>query len=211
MSLDPPRDCPACPRLVAYRNENAVSVPGGWNAPVPAFGAIDSALLIVGLAPGRMGANRTGRPFTGDGAGDVLYPALINRGLASGRYDQSVDDGLRLTGVRITNAVRCVPPENKPKGAEIRACRPFLTDEIAALPNLKAIFALGRVAHDASLAAMGLKPAAATFGHRAQATLPNGLLLCDSYHCSRYNISTKRLTIAMFDEALDQAAAAAGL
>lgn len=209
--IAPARDCELCPRLVAYRAENAASMPEGWNAPVPAFGALDAPLLIVGLAPGRMGANRTARPFTGDGAGDLLYPALIARGLAAGFYQKRADDGLTLAGVRITNAVRCAPPENKAIAAEIRTCSRFLKAEIAAMPALRAILVLGRVAHDASLAALGLKKTAAGFAHGAQTPLPGGRTLCASFHCSRYNVSTKRLTPAMFAAAIDAAAKAAGL
>jgi uracil-DNA glycosylase len=196
--LDPPADCPLCPRLVAFRHANASQFPGWHNAPVPAFGPIDARLLIVGLAPGLRGANRTGRPFTGDYAGDLLYATLIDFGFAEGRYAQASDDGLRLVDCRITNGVRCVPPENKPTTAEIASCRPFLTAEIAAMPNLRSILALGLVAHNTVLAALGERRNGYKFAHGALHALPGGLTLADSYHCSRYNTNTGRLTEAMF-------------
>ncbi|WP_119462556.1 uracil-DNA glycosylase [Rhodospirillaceae bacterium SYSU D60014] len=170
------------------------------NAPVPAFGGVDARLLVVGLAPGLNGASRTGRPFTGDYAGDLLYATLQRFGFAEGDYGKSPDDGLRLVDCRITNAVRCVPPENKPTTAEIAACRPFLEAEIAALPTLRAILALGLIAHNAVLTAFGERRSRWPFAHGARHPLPNGLLLADSYHCSRYNTNTGRLTEAMFQE-----------
>ena len=176
----PGRDCPLCPRLAAFRADNRAKFPDFHNAPVASFGPLDALVLVVGLAPGLRGANRTARPFTGDYAGDLLYATLTAFGLAEGRYQARPDDGLVLTGCRITNAVRCVPPENKPKGEEIRSCRPFLEAELAALPGLVAVLALGSVAHGAL--------------HE----LPDGLILADSYHCSRYNTNTGRLTEAMF-------------
>ena len=197
--IGPPRDCPRCPRLVGYREANRVAFPSFHNAPVPSFGPLEAPLLIVGLAPGVKGANRTARPFTGDYAGDLLYPTLLRFGLAEGRYAADPADGLRLTAARITNAVRCVPPQNKPTPEEERTCRPFLTDEIAAMPRLTAILALGGVAHGNALAALGLRKSHAPFRHGAQHLLPNGLLLADSYHCSRYNTNTGRLTPAMFE------------
>lgn len=201
----PDRDCPLCPRLAAFRERNRVDHPDWYNAPVPSFGPADVRLLIVGLAPGLKGANRTGRPFTGDYAGELLYKTLREFGLAEGRYEQRSDDGLRLIGCRITNAVRCVPPENKPQPAEVRTCRRFLEAEIGALPRLTAILALGRIAHDASLAALGLRPAQYRFGHGAMHDLPSGLRLIDSYHCSRYNTQTGVLTEAMFREVIGAA------
>lgn len=195
----PGRDCDLCPRLVSFRHENRRRLADGFNAPVPSFGDLDAWLLIVGLAPGLHGANTTGRPFTGDWAGDLLYATLSKFGLATGSYGECADDGLRLDGVRITNAVRCVPPENKPTPAEAAACRPFLTAEIAAMTNLRVILALGTVAHDAVLTALGLKRSAAKFAHGALHNLPHGLTLADSYHCSRYNTNTGRLTFAMFE------------
>ena len=195
----PAPDCPLCPRLVAFRDENRATFPDWHNAPVPSFGSADAALLIVGLAPGLRGANRTGRPFTGDFAGQLLYPTLLKFGLAAGPYGESPNDGLRLVNCRITNAVRCVPPQNKPTGGETRACRPFLVSEIAGMANLKGLLALGKVAHDAVLAALGEKLAGYKFGHGSVHDLANGLWLADSYHCSRYNTNTGKLTTAMFE------------
>lgn len=199
---EPPRECGLCPRLVAYRAENRAAEPTWWNGPAPSFGDPNARLLIVGLAPGRTGANRTGRPFTGDYAGDLLYGTLSKLGLASGVYRADPGDGLTLKGVMITNAVRCAPPQNKPTPDEITTCRPHLGARITALPRLKALFALGAIAHDSVLRVHGVKPGAAPFAHGAQAVLPNGLRLVSSYHCSRYNTQTKRLTDAMFEEAL---------
>jgi uracil-DNA glycosylase family 4 len=195
----PPRDCGLCPRLAAFRETNRIALPGGFNAPVPSFGGLDASLLIVGLAPGLHGANFTGRPFTGDWAGDMLYPALLRFGFASGIYGERADDGLQLRNCRISNAVRCVPPQNKPTPAEIAACRPFLAAEIAAMPNLRALLCLGRVAHDSVLRLLGEKAKARPFTHGAAHVLPRGLTLYDSYHCSRYNTNTGVLTQAMFD------------
>ena len=195
----PAPDCPLCPRLVAFRAANRVAFPDWHNDPVPPFGGIDARLLIVGLAPGLRGANRTGRPFTGDFAGDLLYATLLRFGLARGRYDARADDGLTLVGCRITNAVRCVPPENKPTAAEIATCRRFLAAELTALRRLKAILALGAVAHASVVAALGLRQAQWRFRHGALHDLPGGLVLADSYHCSRYNTNTGRLTSAMFE------------
>jgi uracil-DNA glycosylase family 4 len=198
-ALDPPSDCSLCPRLVAFRAANAGKFPGYHNAPVPAFGPLDACLLIVGLAPGLHGANATGRPFTGDYAGDLLYATLQKVGLATGAYGKTPEDGLTLADCRITNAVRCVPPENKPTGPEATACRPFLIDEIAAMPNLRAVLALGGLAHGAVLTALGQKKSAYKFGHNVLHPLPGGLLLADSYHCSRYNTNTGKLTEDMFE------------
>jgi uracil-DNA glycosylase family 4 len=195
----PGPECSLCPRLVDYRTASRLDNPGWHNAPVPSFGDIDSQLLIVGLAPGLKGANRTGRPFTGDAAGDLLYPTLIKYGLARGTFAAAIDDGLQLTDCRITNAVRCVPPENKVKAAETKACGRFLSDEIAAMKNLKAVLALGVVAHGAVLAALGLRKSAHKFGHGAMHQIDGGPILTDSYHCSRYNTNTGRLTTPMFE------------
>jgi uracil-DNA glycosylase family 4 len=195
----PPRDCPRCPRLAGFRTAQQSAHPGWFNAPVPSFGGADARLLIVGLAPGLKGANRTGRPFTGDYAGDLLYATLGKFGWATGTYGACADDGFRLEGVRITNAVRCVPPENKPEPSEILACRPFLIAEMSALPRLRAILALGLLSHRQCLAALGLRQAAYGFGHGAIHRLPSGLILADSYHCSRYNTNTGRLNAAMFE------------
>jgi len=194
----PGRDCPKCPRLVAFRADNRERFPEFHNAPVPAFGRLDARLLIVGLAPGLKGANQTGRPFTGDYAGDLLYRTLLDLGFAEGDYRRRADDGLRLADCRITNAVRCVPPENKPATEEIRSCGVFLAAEIAAMHRLEAVLALGAVAHGAVLAALGLRRNGYPFGHGATHGLPNGLVLTDSYHCSRYNTNTGRLTEEMF-------------
>jgi uracil-DNA glycosylase family 4 len=175
-------------------------LPGAHNAPVPAFGGLDAELLIVGLAPGLHGANRTGRPFTGDWAGDMLYPALIRHGFAAGEYYERADDGLELKNCRISNAVRCVPPQNKPSPGEIAACRDFLTREVAAMPRLRAVLCLGRIAHDSAVRMFGEKAKAFPFAHGAAHVLTrSGIELYDSYHCSRYNTNTGVLTQDMFD------------
>jgi uracil-DNA glycosylase len=205
--LAPGPDCPACPRLVAFREANRRAEPLWHNAPVPSFGADDVRLLVVGLAPGLKGANRTGRPFTGDYAGDLLYATLRKFAFAAGDYGREASDGFRLIDCRITNAVRCVPPENKPNPAEIAACRPFLAGEISRLPRLKAVLALGSIAHSSVLKALGERLSVYPFKHGALYALANGPLLADSYHCSRYNTNTGRLTAAMFEavvEALTQ-------
>lgn len=194
----PSRDCPACPRLVGFREEQRAAHPAWWNAPVPSFGRQAPRLLIVGLAPGLQGANRTGRPFTGDWAGDLLYATLLKFGFAEGVYDERPDDGLTLVGARITNAVRCVPPQNKPTGPEIAACRPYLAGELAALADGAAVVALGRVAHDSLCRTLGLRLAATPFGHGARHAA-GPLTLFDSYHCSRYNTNTGVLTTEMFE------------
>ena len=195
--VEPSRDCPRCPRLVAFRHAWRAKEPDWHNAPVPAFGPIEARLLIVGLAPGLQGANRTGRPFTGDYAGDLLYPTLIEFGFAKGAYEERVDDGLTMVDARISNAVRCVPPENKPATAEIKTCNDFLQAEIAAMPRLRALVSLGRIAHDAAILALGGKRAAFAFGHGCQHMLGN-VALFNSYHCSRYNTNTGVLTPEMF-------------
>ena len=195
----PERDCALCPRLVAFRVAQRAAEPAWHNAPVLSFGDLDARLLIVGLAPGLKGANRTGRPFTGDYAGVLLYGTLIKFGFARGTYDARVDDGLTLIGCRITNAVRCVPPANKPETPEIRSCGQFLAAEIAAMPRLAAILALGQIAHQAVLGAHGQKRARYRFAHGAIHALPAGPILADSYHCSRYNTNTGQLTPAMFE------------
>ena len=197
--LGPERDCPLCPRLAAFRAEQRGAFPASHNAPVPSFGGSDGRLLVVGLAPGLRGANRTGRPFTGDYAGVLLYATLRKFGFAHGDYDERADDGLALVDCRITNAVRCVPPENKPEPKEIATCNGFLAMEIKTLPRLRAVLALGSIAHQAALAALGQRRSACRFQHGAIHALPGGLLLADSYHCSRYNTNTGRLTPAMFE------------
>lgn len=193
-----PRDCPLCPRLVTYRKANALAHPDWFNGPAPSFGDENAQLLIVGLAPGVTGANRTGRPFTGDFAGDLLYSTIDKFGFSKGRFDARPDDGLQLVGAMITNAVRCVPPKNKPTPLEEQTCRPFLVNRINALPNLKAILALGRVAHENVLSTFGATKARNPFGHQSSHELKPSLRLFDSYHCSRYNTNTKRLTTEMF-------------
>lgn len=202
---EPARNCPLCPRLVAYRDENRASAPDWWNGPAPSFGDAQARLLIVGLAPGRTGANRTGRPFTGDYAGDLLYGTLLKFGLARGTYRADPNDGLTLHGVMISNAVRCAPPENKPTPAEIAMCRPFLTARIAQLPRLRVLLALGAIAHDSVLRAEGVRPSTAKFAHGAEVALPSGRTLVSSYHCSRYNTQTNRLTAAMFETVVARA------
>ena len=201
--LPPPANCRLCPRLAAFRDRNRQAFPDFFNESVPSFGSDDARILIVGLAPGLKGANRTGRPFTGDYAGDLLYPTLLKFGLAEGSYGREAGDGLRLSDCRITNAVRCVPPENKPTTAEIRECQPFLEAELHRLPHLKAVVALGAVAHNAVLSANGLVRSRYPFAHGAQHALPRGLLLADSYHCSRYNTNTGRLTPQMFESVFE--------
>lgn len=193
-----PPDCPRCPRLAAYRHALRAAHPDWFNDPVPSFGPATARLAIVGLAPGLGGANRTGRPFTGDHAGGLLYAMLARFGFSAGHYDARPDDGLVLRDCLITNAVRCVPPQNRPTGAEIATCRPFLAARLEAMPDLRAALALGRIAHDSLLAAHGLRRAAFPFGHGAVHDLPNGLRLFDSFHCSRQNTNTGRLTPEMF-------------
>lgn len=199
---EPQRDCPLCPRLVAYRAENRALAPDWWNGPAPSFGDPGARLAIVGLAPGRTGANRTGRPFTGDYAGELLYGTLSKLGLAAGTYRADPDDGFTLSDVMITNAVRCAPPENKPTPDEIAACRPFLGARLDALPRLKAIVALGKIAFDSTLRVHGVKLSEAKFAHGAIFELPRGRRLFASYHCSRYNTQTNRLTAPMFEAVL---------
>ncbi len=208
MSTEPPKNCPLCPRLKAFRAENRKTYPDYFNDPVPSFGAMDARLLIVGLAPGLHGANRTGRPFTGDYAGDLLYPTLIKHGLANGTYGERADDGLALHECTISNAVRCVPPQNKPLPAEIRTCRKFLSTQIAAMPHLRAILALGKIAHDSVCDALEAKKSKHAFGHGKQYQIGK-IVLVASYHCSRYNTNTGVLTQKMFDAAVKQAKIAA--
>jgi uracil-DNA glycosylase family 4 len=193
-----PKLCVLCPRLVAFRDLNRAKAPDWYNGAVPSFGDMEARLLIVGLAPGLNGANRTGRPFTGDYAGDLLYSTLLKFGFARGEYAARPDDGLTLVDCIISNAVRCVPPENKPTPEEAATCRGFLKARIAALPNVQAIVALGRIAHDSTLAAFGCRKSLFPFAHGSRQTLPNGLQLFDSFHCSRYNTNTGRLTPEMF-------------
>ncbi len=200
----PPPDCPLCPRLVAFREANAAQFPAFFNGAVPPFGDLSAQVLVVGLAPGLKGANASGRPFTGDYAGVVLYEALAKHGFAIGEYKARADDRFRLLNVRITNAVRCVPPENKPTPIEEKTCNQFLIRELAAMPNLKIILSLGLTSHNAVLRTFKVKAKDYKFAHGAQFKLPNGLILVDSYHTSRYNVSTGRLTQAMFDAVVGQ-------
>ncbi|MEM7506256.1 MAG: uracil-DNA glycosylase [Pseudomonadota bacterium] len=203
-----PKDCPLCPRLVAYRDQNKTDNPDWFNGAVPSFGDPQGRVLIVGLAPGVTGANRTGRPFTGDWAGDLLYPTLAKFGLSDGIFDARADDGLRLIDCMITNAVRCVPPQNKPVAAEVNACRPFLQARIAAMPQLTTIVTLGKIAHDSTVRTLGARIADHPFAHEAQTTAGPYRLIA-SYHCSRYNTNTGRLTPEMFEAVFARARAAA--
>ena len=202
-----PRDCPLCPRLVAFREECRVEFPQWWNAPVPAFGDREAWLAIVGLAPGKHGANRTGRPFTGDFAGELLYATLMKFGLADGVYAADPGDGLQLNGAIILNAVKCLPPANKPEPREIATCRSYFEVALGALANVRVVVALGQIAHVAAARAMGLKPAATKFGHGAEAEAADGRVLLSSYHCSRYNQNTNRLNAAMFESVFERALA----
>lgn len=196
----PDPDCSLCPRLSAFRSENRSRFPDWHNAPVPSFGDLNATALIVGLAPGLRGANRTGRPFTGDYAGDLLYQTLLKFGLAEGTYRADPADGLILRDCRITNAVRCVPPENRPRTSETRECSLFLSREMKAMRHLRAIVVLGTVAHKATLSALGFSPSRFAFTHGACHELPRGLVLLDSFHCSRLNTNTGRLTADMFED-----------
>ncbi len=202
----PPSDCRKCGRLAAFRDDLRAREPAWFNAPVPSFGDAAGRLLIVGLAPGMRGANRTGRPFTGDFAGDLLYETLARFGFANGKYRAACDDGLALNDCLITNAVRCLPPRNKPVGAEIRQCGAYLRATIEAMPNLRVLLALGRIAHDATLSSLGRKRSACAFGHGACHEF-GSLVLFDSYHCSRYNTNTRRLTVEMFEAVFEKISA----
>lgn len=196
----PPPDCPLCPRLVAYRHANQQSHPDWFNGPVPSLGDPDASILVVGMAPGVKGANRTGRPFTGDHAGILLYETLTRFRLATGTYDARPDDGMQLHDCRVVNAVRCVPPANLPQPVEVRTCNRFLAAELKALPKLRAVLALGVLAHAAVLRACGLPATRIRFRHGNVTELPDGLLLADSYHVSRYNTNTGLLTREMFEQ-----------
>jgi uracil-DNA glycosylase family 4 len=195
----PAADCPLCPRLVGYRDSNRAANPGWFNGAVPSFGSLDAGLLVVGLAPGVRGANRTGRPFTGDFAGTLLYQTLIRFGFAEGVYGADPADGVVLRDCRVTNAVRCVPPANLPTPAEVGGCNPFLAGELAAMPALRVVLALGGVSHKAVLRACGLRASFVPFSHGAVHELPDGKKLVDSYHVSRLNTNTGRLTPVMFE------------
>ncbi len=207
---EPPKDCPLCPRLVEFRTKNRSAHPDWFNGAVPSFGSDDAQLLIVGLAPGLQGANRTGRPFMGDYAGDLLYPTLLKFGFAKGEHDPAQPDRLSLVDCMISNAVRCVPPANKPTPEEIRHCRPFLVARIASMPRLKAILALGRIAHDSTVRALGGKLKDFRFAHGAEHRTEGGPVLFDSYHCSRLNTNTGVLTTEMFEAVIGTIAGLVG-
>lgn len=204
-ATEPPLDCPLCPRLVDFRHALRAEYPEWWNAPIPAFGDPNAWLAIVGLAPGKHGANRTGRPFTGDYAGELLYATLAKFGLSEGQFEARPDDGLQLRGAMLINAVRCLPPANKPTPEEIRTCRPFLEAPLAALPKASVFIALGQIAHQSAVKALGGKLPKAKFGHLAEHRMPDGRVLIDSYHCSRYNQNTGRLTADMFEAVFERA------
>ena len=206
LNPEPPRDCPLCPRLVAYRAVNQAEHPDWYNGPAPSWGDPDASLLVVGLAPGRQGANRTGRPFTGDGAGWLLYETLGKLGFARGKYEARPDDGLELVDCMITNAVRCAPPGNKPETSEENTCRPFLTARMASLPKLKVIVTLGDVSRRNVLKALGMKASAGQAGHGVEMQA-GPYRLINSYHCSRLNTNTGRLTPAMFEDVFRRAQA----
>jgi uracil-DNA glycosylase family 4 len=202
-----PRDCPLCPRLVRFRVECRAEHPDWWNAPVPAFGDPDAWLAIVGLAPGKHGANRTGRPFTGDFAGELLYSTLLKFGLAEGEYRADPTDGMKLKGAVILNAVKCLPPANKPEPSEIATCRNYFEAALANLSKVRVVVALGQIAHVAAARALGLRPTTTKFGHGAEAVAPDGRILLSSYHCSRYNQNTNRLNAGMFESVFERALA----
>ena len=205
-----PRDCPLCPRLVRFREDCRAEHPDWWNAPVPAFGDAAAWLAIVGLAPGKHGANRTGRPFTGDFAGDLLYATLAKFGLSEGEYGADPEDGLRLTGAVILNAVKCLPPGNQPTPEEIATCRHYLDASLAALTKVRVVLALGQIGHVAAARALGLPPSGTKFSHGAEHVAPDGRILLSSYHCSRYNQNTRRLDAAMFERVFERAVALRG-
>jgi uracil-DNA glycosylase family 4 len=196
-SSQPTYFCQRCPRLFTFLEDYRETLPGYFNGPVPSFGDPNAELLVVGLAPGMHGANQTGRPFTGDAAGDLLYPALAKYGFSNNRFDGRIDDGLALRNAMITNAVRCLPPQNKPIGAEVNECRAFMIEQFNALPELKVLLCLGKVAHDSTIRALGGKVAREKFAHGSEYEL-GGFIVLSSYHCSRYNTNTGRLTEAMF-------------
>ena len=209
MPIEPTHDCPLCPRLMAFRHEQRAKHPDWFNAPVPCFGPMNARIAIAGLAPGLQGANRTGRPFTGDWAGDLLYATLLKLGLAKGEYDERADDTLTLVNCRIVNSVRCVPPQNKPEPSEIATCRQFLISELEAMPKLKVILALGKIAHDSVLKTYGKRIAAHPFKHGGVYDM-GPVTLISSYHCSRYNTNTGVLTTKMFEDVVSAAKKLAG-
>ena len=202
---EPPRDCPRCPRLVAYRQQLRKEHPGWWNAPVLAMGDRRARIAIIGLAPGKHGANRTGRPFTGDYAGDLLFATLAKFGLSEGKYGARVDDDVLLKDVIIINAVKCLPPQNRPTPEEIRTCRPFLERSVDMLPLARIFIALGQIAHQSGVKVLGERLSKAKFGHGAEHRMPGGRWLIDSYHCSRYNTQTGRLSAEMFEAVFSRA------
>lgn len=202
-----PRDCPLCPRLVRFRENCRAEHPGWWNAPVPAWGDPNAWLAVVGMAPGKQGANRTGRPFTGDFAGDLLYATLLKFGLGTGTYRADPSDDVRLDGAVILNAVKCLPPANKPEPIEIATCRSYFEAGLAQLPNLKVLVALGAIAHTAAARALGLRPMHAKFGHGSEVVAPDGRILLGTYHSSRYNQNTGRLDAPMFEQVFARALA----
>ncbi|WP_338503286.1 uracil-DNA glycosylase [Sphingomonas kaistensis] len=202
-----PRDCPLCPRLVALREDCRAEHPDWWNGPVPAWGDPDAWLAVVGMAPGKHGANRTGRPFTGDFAGDLTYQTLSKFGLATGTYRADPSDDLQLRGALILNAVKCLPPQNKPEPIEIATCRPYFEAALASLPKVQVLVALGAIAHAAAARALGLKPSQAKFGHGSEIVAPDGRILLGTYHSSRYNQNTRRLTPPMFEAVFERAVA----
>jgi uracil-DNA glycosylase family 4 len=206
-ATEPPRDCPRCPRLVALREAVRIEQPAWWNAPVPAFGDAAAWLAIVGLAPGKHGANRTGRAFTGDAAGAMLFDTLARHGLCTGSYTNSGDDDLALHGAIILNAVKCLPPQNKPTPEEVRTCRPFLADQASAIASARVFVALGQVAHQSCVKILGGRLPKAQFAHLAEHRVPDGRILIDSYHCSQLNQNTGRLTPEMFDAVFARAVA----
>tara|TARA_B100000949_G_C14255201_1_gene440130 strand:+ start:296 stop:955 length:660 start_codon:yes stop_codon:yes gene_type:complete len=200
-----PLNCDLCPRLVTYRSKNRLEHPGWFNAPVPSFGDEDAQLLVIGLAPGVTGANKTGRPFTGDWAGDLLYATLDKFGFSEGEYQARPDDGLQLKGAMITNAVRCVPPKNKPVGSEVNNCRNYLMSRIDALKSARVLLCLGKISHDTTLRAFDMKIKDHPFGHGSEYAVPGNRVLLSSYHCSRYNTNTGRLTTEMFEDVFQRA------
>lgn len=210
LQAEAPRDCPLCPRLVALREACRAEHPDWWNAPVPAWGDPNAWLAVVGMAPGKHGANRTGRPFTGDFAGDLLYGTLLKYGLATGAYRADPADDLRLDGALIVNAVKCLPPHNKPEPIEIATCRPYFEAALASVPTVRVVVALGKIAHDAAARTMGMKLAHARFGHGSEVIAPDGRILLGTYHSSRYNQNTRRLTPPMFEAVFERAVALRG-
>ncbi|ODU22904.1 MAG: uracil-DNA glycosylase [Sphingomonas sp. SCN 67-18] len=206
-ATEPPHDCPLCPRLVSLRDDLRAEYPDWWNAPVPAMGDPAGWLGIIGLAPGKHGANRTGRPFTGDYAGDLMFATLEKFGFTTGHYDRHAGDGFALRDVIIINSVKCLPPQNKPSPEEIRTCRPFLARAVEALPRAGVFIALGQIAHQSAVKVLGGRLPKYRFGHLAEHRMPDGRILIDSYHCSRYNQNTGRLTTAMFEAVFARALA----